>query len=273
MPFNFCRLGAHVEWPWVFSNEDLSDTSNLICGLKFGVKSLNYILAKIDTLFYTGGDTMSSTCKNVGLRFKLDLWILILRGDKTVVDGVTGEIAKKSTKAKLYNDRLKSVVTTKGHLNAFLESLRFISKEDIIKVFMPVVQAMVLEAKASSLRLIGKRQYAMEDLHSFKFPGTLAELKLGELECLIHDLTLNEEIVNSLETKFKDRHTEKESRMDRILKETKKKKGMILSDVTWDANDEKSEDEESKADSNEESDSNNQRINDETTNNDFDGEY
>lgn len=44
---------------------------------------------------------MSNTCKNMGLRFKLDLRVLILRGDETVVDGATGEVAKKATKAKL----------------------------------------------------------------------------------------------------------------------------------------------------------------------------
>lgn len=129
---------------------------------------------------------MSSTCKNVGLRFKLDLRILILRGDETVVDGATGEIARKATKAKLYSDRLKSVLTTKCHLNAFLKSLRFISEEDIINVCMPVVQVMGLEAKVSSLRLIRKKQYAMEDLHSFKFPRTSEQLKSGELESLIN---------------------------------------------------------------------------------------
>lgn len=102
---------------------------------------------------------MSNTCKNVGLRFKLDLRVLILRKDETVVDGATGEIARKATKAKLYTDRLKSVLTTKCHLNAFLKSLRYISEEDIINIQMPIVQVMGLEAKVSSLRLIGLEQF------------------------------------------------------------------------------------------------------------------
>ncbi|KAI8087603.1 uncharacterized protein B0P05DRAFT_594865 [Gilbertella persicaria] len=251
-------LRAHVEKPWVFSSENLKRYSEF---------DLQFTLSFVSSV---RGDTMSSTCKNVGLRFKLDLRILILRGDETVVDGATGEIARKATKAKLYSDRLKSVLTTKYHLNAFLKSL--------IHIRRSYYQFMGLEAKVSSLRLIGKKQYVMEDLHSFKFPRTSAQLKSGELESLINGLTLIEELVNSLETKFNDGQTEKESSMDRILKETKKKKKMILkewlSDVTWDANDEESDDEESEEDSDEESesDSDNQGINDETTDNDLDEE-
>ncbi|CAO3703905.1 unnamed protein product [Rhizopus stolonifer] len=271
-------LRAHVERPWVFSSENLKRYSEFDLQVKFWGYIFELYLGQYRHIILHWGDTMSSTCKNVGLRFKLDLRILILRGDETVVNGATGEIARKATKAKLYSDRLKSVLTTKCHLNAFLKSLRFISEEDIINVCMPVVQVMGLEAKVSSLRLIGKKQYAMEDLHSFKFPRTSAQLKSGELESLINGLTLIEELVNSLETKFNDGQTEKESSMDRILKETKKKKETILkewlSDVTWDANDEESDDEESEEDSDEESesDSDNQGINDEITNNDLDEE-
>ncbi|KAI9251309.1 hypothetical protein EDC94DRAFT_622042 [Helicostylum pulchrum] len=75
---------------------------------------------------------MSNACKNVGLRFKLDLRVLILREDKTAVDGATGEIARKATKTKLYADRLKSVLATKCHLNTFLKSLRYTSEGDIM---------------------------------------------------------------------------------------------------------------------------------------------
>ncbi|CAO3625340.1 unnamed protein product [Mucor hiemalis] len=94
-----------------------------------------------------------------------------------------------------------------------------------------------LEAKVSSLRLIGKKKYVMEDLKSFKFPCTSAQLKSGELETMINGLTLIEEMVNSLETNFNNGQTEKELSMDRILKETKKEKKVTmkewLTEVTW----------------------------------------
>lgn len=125
---------------------------------------------------------------------------------------------------------------------AFLKSLRHISEADIINVRMPVVQVMGLEAKVPCLRLIGKKKYAMEDLHSFKFPQTAARLKSGELESLINGLALIEvnasarvfnplfiyllfkDMVNSLESKFNDGQNDKDSSMDRILKETNKEK-------------------------------------------------
>ncbi|KAK4517443.1 uncharacterized protein ATC70_000779 [Mucor velutinosus] len=284
-------LRTHVERPWMFSNENLKRYSEFDLQVKFWGYIFESYLGQCRHIILHWGDTMSNTCKNMGLRFKLDLRVLILREDEMVVDGATGEIARKATKAKLYADRLKSVLTTKCHLNTFLESLKYISEEDIINVHMPIVQVMGLEAKVSSLRLIEKKKYAMEDLHSFKFPRTSEQLKSGELESLINGLTLIEEMVNSLETKFNDGQTENESSMDRILKETKKKKETImkewLSDVTWDSNDEESDDEESEEDSDEESDneefeedsdegdesdSDSQGVNDEITNNDSDEE-
>ncbi|KAI8968321.1 hypothetical protein BDF20DRAFT_981414 [Mycotypha africana] len=258
-------LRAHVEKPWVFSSENLKRYSEFDLQVKFWGYIFELYLGQYRHIILHWGDTMSNTCKNVGLRFKLDLRVLILREDETVVDGATGEIARKATKAKLYADRLKSVLTTKCHLNAFIKSLSYISEEDIINVRMPIVQVMGLEAKVSSLRLIGKKKYAMEDLYSFKFPRTSQQLKLGALESLINGLTLIEEMVNSLETKFNDGQTENESSMDRILKETKKKKEIImkkwLSDVTWDEESKEESDEES------ESDSDNQEFNDDINNN------
>lgn len=57
---------------------------------------------------------------------------------------------------------------------------------------MPIVQAMGLEAKVSSLHLVGKKRYVMEDLYSFKFPRTSQQIKSGELESLINGLALIE---------------------------------------------------------------------------------
>ncbi|KAI8881700.1 hypothetical protein K501DRAFT_188403, partial [Backusella circina FSU 941] len=259
-------LRAYVERPWLFSSENLKQYSEFDLQVKFWGYIFESYLGQHRHIILHWGDTMSNTCKNVGLRFKLDLRCHECTCyDETVVDGATGEIARKATKAKLYADRLKSVLTTKCHLNAFLKSLRYISEEDIINVHMPIVQVMELEAKVSSLCLIGKKKYAMEDLHSFKFPRTSEQLKSGELESLINSITLIEEMVNSLETKFNDGQTENESSMDRILKEGKKKKEIIMEE--W-----LSDDVESKKDSDEEreNDSDNQEINDEITNNDSD---
>ncbi|KAG1308984.1 hypothetical protein G6F64_005653 [Rhizopus arrhizus] len=195
-------LRTHVERPWVFSSENLKRYSEFDLQVKFWGYIFELYLGQHRhlTLSFVSpfrGDTMSNTCKNMGLRFKLDLRVLILSKDEMVIDGATGEIARKATKAKLYTDRLKSVLTTKCHLNAFLKSLRYISEEDIMNVQMPIVQVMGLEAKVSSLRLIAKKKYAMEDLHSFKFPQTSEQLKSGELQTLINGLTLIEIVIYS----------------------------------------------------------------------------
>ncbi|ORE05920.1 hypothetical protein BCV72DRAFT_329989, partial [Rhizopus microsporus var. microsporus] len=105
-------------------------------------------------------------------------------------DGITGEAARKATKSKFYTDILKSIVTSKCHLNAFLEPLPYISEEDIVSVRFLLIQVMGLEARVSSLRLLGKEYYIVEDLYSFSFPQTLSHIKVGELEALINGFTL-----------------------------------------------------------------------------------
>lgn len=136
---------------------------------------------------------MSDTCKKVGRRFKLDLLrLLIFKDDEKISDGATGEVARKATKRKFYNDRLKSVLASKCHLNAFLESLLHISEEDIVNAVFPLVQIMGLEARISSLRLAGKKLYVVEDLYYFNFPRTLGQIKAGDLESLINGLALIE---------------------------------------------------------------------------------
>lgn len=100
---------------------------------------------------------MSNIYKNVGLRFKLVLRVLILREDETVVDSATGEFARKATKAKLCTNRHKCVLTTKCHLDAFIESLTYISEEEITNVHMPSIQVMRLKAKVFALHLIEKK--------------------------------------------------------------------------------------------------------------------
>lgn len=62
----------------------------------------------IKTRFQNREDTISSSCKDKCLRFKLDIRLL-LKGALSKVDRMTGEIAAKATKGKLYKDRLKSI--------------------------------------------------------------------------------------------------------------------------------------------------------------------
>lgn len=54
-------------------------------------------------------DTVSGPCKNDGLRFKLDICLLIKKF-KEIVDTMTGEVGKRATRSKIYKDKLKSVL-------------------------------------------------------------------------------------------------------------------------------------------------------------------
>lgn len=63
-------------------------------------------------------------------------------------------------KLGLFNDySWKSIVTSECHLNAFLESLPYISEEKIASEHCLHIQAMGLEARVSSLRLFGEKDY------------------------------------------------------------------------------------------------------------------
>ena len=77
-------------------------------------------------------------------------------------------------------------------MNAFLESLPYVSEEEIVNVQFPLTQVMGLEARVSSLRLLGKKIYIIEDVCSFNFPRTLSHIKAGELESLVNGFTLIE---------------------------------------------------------------------------------
>ncbi|GAA5808890.1 hypothetical protein MFLAVUS_002289 [Mucor flavus] len=186
-------LRIHHEKPWYFSSENLKRYPEFDFQMKFWGYMFETYLGRNRHIVLQWGDTMSNTCKKVGLRFKLDLRLLILKDDESISDGATGEVARKATKRKFYNDRLKSVLASKCHLNAFLESLLHISEEEIVNVVFPLVQIMGLEARISSLRLTGKKKYVVEDLYSFNFPRTLGQIKAGDLESLINGFALIED--------------------------------------------------------------------------------
>ena len=61
---------------------------------------------------------MSRSCREVNLRFKLDLRLLVLREDEEVVDEVTGEFSRSTTKKKNFTDvRFVSNETSNSIIN------------------------------------------------------------------------------------------------------------------------------------------------------------
>ncbi len=79
------------------------------------------------------GDAMTNPCKSKSLKVKLDLHITVLNDEEVMVDGLTAEVVKEVAKHKLYDDKLKSILASKCHINNFLQTVPYITAEDIKK--------------------------------------------------------------------------------------------------------------------------------------------
>ncbi|KAG1183310.1 hypothetical protein G6F36_008540 [Rhizopus arrhizus] len=250
-------LRLHAEKPWVFSGENLSRYSEFDLQIKFWGYVFETYLGRRKEVVLQWGDTMSNTCKKISLRFKLDLRLLILKDNDMIADGGTGEFARKVTKAKLYADTLKSVVTTKCHLNGFLMSTPYLSEKEVPNVKFPVIQIMGLQGRLSALRIKKKKVYVLESICSFRFPNTLPQIKSGDIEQLVNALTITENMIIELERLYNDgQSSNDENAMTRVLNELPRRKKLKLenwvTDVVWDKADEEDEGGEDAEDENDE---------------------
>lgn len=102
-------------------------------------------------------DTVSVDCKNVDLSYRLDLRI-ITDTVKGPIEAATGEFAsiKAITEGKLYNEKLKTVLASKCHLNSLLKKLIYLSQIQASKVHMPILQIKGQNISLYVLSLIGK---------------------------------------------------------------------------------------------------------------------
>jgi hypothetical protein len=131
---------------------------------------------------------MTEACKQAGLRLKLDLRLLVLR-DEEYIDAMTGEFAHKPLKRKLYLDKLKSVLATKCHLNAFIKSMPYLPQTSIKDVIVPIIQIMGFNAHIYTLHLADKGLYVLEEVYVMNFPYTHQQLQKN-LASLIDGLAL-----------------------------------------------------------------------------------
>lgn len=132
---------------------------------------------------------MTSVCKRMNLRFKLDLRLSVWKEDAAIFDGGTGEVAKRATAGKLYSDRLKSVMATKCHLNDHITSSTYIKENMVTQVRFPVIQIMGLDAHLCVMKLKSKKSYELEEVCSFPFPVSLSGIQSGGIENLINGLS------------------------------------------------------------------------------------
>ncbi|KAI7847744.1 hypothetical protein BDC45DRAFT_575527 [Circinella umbellata] len=169
------------------------------------------------------GDTMSEPCKDLNLRFKFDLRLLIWKEDGPIFDGGTGEVARRATVSKLFSDRLKSVLATKCHMNDFFKAVPYLKESEITEIKLPIVQIMGLDAHLCALRLDSRQSYVLEEICAFPFPSTLHGIQSGGIENLINGLSHIETLLLDLERTYEEARYCQEDSMKRVSRGGKKK--------------------------------------------------
>ncbi|KAI9247576.1 hypothetical protein EDC94DRAFT_589744 [Helicostylum pulchrum] len=91
-------ISMHVERPWIFRKEAINNYSEADYQIKFWDFIFETFFSDNGSIVLHWGDTMTSLCKSSKLLFKLDLRLVIFNEEKVVLDGLTGELAKKATK-------------------------------------------------------------------------------------------------------------------------------------------------------------------------------
>ncbi|KAI9247575.1 hypothetical protein EDC94DRAFT_528830, partial [Helicostylum pulchrum] len=124
---------------------------------------------------------------------------------------------------KLYDDKLKSILASKCHFNNFLNSIPFVSANDIRKVFLPIIQIMGFDVHIYILKLVNRKLYIIEDVFSFSFPTVAKDIRSG-IEKIINGLSLVESLVSELRRLYETGQTIKEDSMQRIVDGSSRKK-------------------------------------------------
>ena len=137
-------------------------------------------------ILHNRGDTLSVDCKSVDLKYRLDLRI-ITDTEKGPIEVTTGEFAstKKITEGKLYNDKLKSVLISKCHLNSILKKMEFIPENQVRKVNMPILQIMGQNISLYALTLIDKQVYSVQNVMDAEYLRTIRGVRIGEVQKIL----------------------------------------------------------------------------------------
>ncbi|KAI9363129.1 hypothetical protein BD770DRAFT_213006 [Pilaira anomala] len=144
------------------------------------------------------GDTHFTPCNSSNFRFRADVRIVVMSETDAMVDGATGEVAKKAAPKKaapkkvapkkatpkkvapkkvapkkaapkkLFMDKLESVLGTKCHINNFLMTVPYIPSKEIKNVVFPIVQIMGFNVHVCTLRLVNKGLYVVQDFISYQ---------------------------------------------------------------------------------------------------------
>lgn len=122
---------------------------------------------------------------------KLDLRIITLV-ENGEMNSFNGEFArsKTSTLCKYYDDKAKSVLAGKAHINKFITSAKRLPARLIPTIQYPIIQVMGLNCHVFSLSLVDKNVYILQKIKSLSYPRTFQELRSGGIKKLIDGLNI-----------------------------------------------------------------------------------
>ncbi|KAI9311957.1 hypothetical protein BX666DRAFT_1867052 [Dichotomocladium elegans] len=171
------------------------------------------------------GDTLPAACIDVGLTFRVDIRVL-LQTEFGDLEAATGEVIsqKHLSASKLYREKLKSVLSSKSHLNTLLARLRTIKAHEVKSIYIPIVQVMGLECTVYALSLVDKNLYLLQTVNVFLFPRTLTDLRSEGIEKILNGFAQVEHMLTRLEDTLPTYSGDTTSAMAAITGGTKKAK-------------------------------------------------
>lgn len=138
------------------------------------------------------GDTTPPHLALSDLYFNLDFRVIVNDINADELNVVTGELARQSSTipSKLYRDFLKSVLTTKAHLNTALKRMPYLPAAKIKTVAGPMIQIIGLSFVVYGMNIIDKKVYALQEIFSFNYPSTQREVKGDGIKSLLDSFAL-----------------------------------------------------------------------------------
>ncbi|KAG2237526.1 hypothetical protein INT48_005562, partial [Thamnidium elegans] len=126
------------------------------------------------------GDTISDSCKDSNLNFKLDLQIIVSNMNHENIDLGNAEFAKQAVtnKNKYYNDKTKSLLAAKVHLNHIITNTKHLPPQ--IARNMPVLQTIGTSCRIFVLSLVNNGVYLLRRVHYISYPITNHEIKKND---------------------------------------------------------------------------------------------
>ncbi|KAI9262219.1 hypothetical protein BDA99DRAFT_70653 [Phascolomyces articulosus] len=223
------------------SDDFISKCSEMSIATKFWSPIFETFFGYDKNLFIQWGDTLSFDCMDESLPFRLDIR-MILEAEKKTVEAATAEIAShsRSISSKLYNDKLKSVLASKCHLNALLKKLDHLDSTTLQDVHIPIVQVLGLSVTIHTLSMIDKKLYLLQKVTKFVFPRTLKDIRKGGIDKVIAGLYQLKKMIEDLGDVVKECSRDTSDKAERITsgRKNKIKKFDIdewISKVDWDS--------------------------------------